>query len=43
MSITIQKETHQLLDNHHLIENHQHLITIKQNHQNNNQIYYSNF
>jgi len=50
MSIIIQKETHQLLDNQHLIENHQHLIknhqhliTIKQNHQNNNQICYSNF
>jgi len=30
MSITIQKKMHQLLDNQHLIKNHQHLITIKQ-------------
>jgi len=29
MSITIQKEMHQLLHNQYLIENHQHLITIK--------------
>jgi len=29
MSITIQKENE--LDNQHLIENHHHLITIKQN------------
>jgi len=32
-----------VLDNQHLIKNHQHLNTIKQNHQNNNQIKFLTF